>query len=109
MKKVNVEDIEGYCPDDCKDLDFKELIAERMRPPNFHMRLFDIAPGGHTPRHSHRWEHEVFVIEGKGKIVLEDREERLTEGDAVLVEPDELHQFVNSGKSALRLICMIPK
>ena len=31
------------------------------------MRQFEVAPGGHTPKHSHGHEHEVFVLEGIGR------------------------------------------
>jgi len=109
MKKVNFKDVEGESLDDTEGVDFKQLIGRSMRPPHFYMRIFEIAPGGHTPKHSHEWEHEVFVVKGNGKIVLKGGEERLKEGDAVYVESEELHQFVNSSKSTLRLICVIPK
>jgi quercetin dioxygenase-like cupin family protein len=29
-------------------------------------------------------------------------------GDAVFVEPNELHQFVNDSDSLLRMICVVP-
>lgn len=109
MKKINYRDVDGSQPEGTKGVDFKPLIAQNMNPPTFHLRLFDIASGGHTPKHTHEWEHEVFVVSGEGKIVLEDREIRLTEGDAVYVEPKELHQFVNDSEGLLRMICVIPK
>jgi quercetin dioxygenase-like cupin family protein len=109
MRKVNFKDTKGESPSGTVGVDFRQLIAKDMRPPNFYMRLFEIAPGGHTPKHSHSWEHEVFIVKGEGEIVLDGREEKLAEGDAVFVEPNELHQFVNSSQSVLRLICVIPK
>ena len=109
MRKVNQESIEGASPEGTKGVAFKQLVAEEMGAPNFYMRLFDVAPGGNTPKHSHDWEHEVYVVKGSGKIVLEDTQEPLSEGDAVLVMPNELHQFVNDGASLMRMICVIPK
>ena len=109
MKKINHRDVEGSHPEGTEGVDFKPLIAQNMNPPTFYLRLFDISPGGHTPKHSHEWEHEVFVIEGEGKIVLDDLEIRLVDGDAVYVEPKELHQFVNDGTELMRMICVIPK
>lgn len=109
MRKINMNDATAEPLDGTEGVDFKQLIGRSARPPHFYMRLFDISPGGHTPKHAHEWEHEVFVVKGSGKIVLKDREENLTEGDAVYVEPEEIHQFVNSSKSLLRLICVIPK
>lgn len=109
MKKVSHADVRGTSPEGTKGVDFRPLLAENVDPPHFYLRVFDISPGGHTPLHTHAWEHEVFVVHGKGKIVLESREERLLEGDAVFVEPNELHQFVNDGKAMMRMICVIPK
>lgn len=109
MKKINQSEMEGTQPEDTEKLNFKPLIADNMNPPNFCLRLFDIYPGGHTPRHAHAWEHELFVVEGTGKIILKDREEKLIPGDAIFVEPKELHQFVNDGEKTFRLICVIPK
>lgn len=109
MKKVSHKDVKGTSPEGTTGVDFRPLLAENVNPPNFFLRVFDIAPGGHTPLHTHTWEHEVFVVSGSGKIVLDRREESITEGDAVFVEPNELHQFVNDSKAGMRMICVIPK
>lgn len=109
MKKINYRDMIPSSPEGTKGVDFRPLIAENMGAPHFYMRLFQISPDGHTPRHTHDWEHEIFVIEGNGKVVLADREEELEPGDALLIEPNELHQFVNSGDVIFKLICVIPK
>ncbi|HUV61138.1 MAG TPA: cupin domain-containing protein [Thermoplasmata archaeon] len=109
MKKVNQEEIEGASPEGTKGVAFKQLLAKNVMAPNFYMRLFDVAPGGNTPSHTHAWEHEVYVVKGTGKIVLGDRDEPLSEGDAVFVMPNEQHQFVNDSDAIMRMICVIPK
>jgi len=109
MKKVNKKNVKGSSPEGTKGVDFRPLIAKEFEAPHFYMRFFDIAPGGHTPKHSHEWEHEVYVISGSGKITLHDQDVALTEGDAVLIEPGELHQFVNTGDASLQMICVIPR
>ncbi len=38
---------------------------------NFCMRIFTLAPGGYTPRHSHDWEHEILIHEGHGQVMQE--------------------------------------
>ena len=109
MRKVNQDSVEGSSPEGTKGVVFKQLVAKDLGAPNFYMRLFDVAPGGNTPKHAHEWEHEVYVVKGSGVIVLADREEPLAEGDAVLVTPNELHQFVNDSESVMRMICVIPR
>ena len=44
------------------------LLADDHGARNFHMRRFTVAPGGQTPRHAHGFEHEVYVLEGKGEL-----------------------------------------
>jgi hypothetical protein len=49
------------------------LVSESDGAPNFAMRRFEVAPGGYTPRHSHPYEHEVYVLEGEGVVYENDR------------------------------------
>jgi quercetin dioxygenase-like cupin family protein len=84
------------------------LVDETIGAPNFAMRQFEVAPGGYTPRHSHPYEHEVFVLEGNGVVVEGDREHPLKAGDFVLVTPDETHQFRNTGTGPLKFLCLVP-
>src|SRR5690606_36510560 len=69
------------------------LVDESTGAPNFAMRQFEVAPGGYTPRHSHPYEHEVFVLEGQGTVLAGDKEHPLEPGKFVLVTPGEVHQF----------------
>ncbi len=84
------------------------LIGTDEQAPNFAMRQFEVAVGGNTPRHSHPYEHEVFVLEGEGVVLEGDREHRLRSGDTVYVRPDELHQFRNTGPVPFKFLCLVP-
>lgn len=86
----------------------RQLLGERDGTPNFAMRQFEVAPGGYTPRHSHPYEHEVFILEGEGVVYEGDRPHPLKAGDVVFVKPDEIHQFKNPGASPLKFLCLIP-
>ena len=84
------------------------LVGKPEGAPNFAMRQFEVAPGGYTPKHSHPYEHEVFVLEGNG-VVLEDRvEHRLQAGDVIFVAPGDIHQFRNTGRTPLKFLCLVP-
>ncbi len=84
------------------------LIAGKDGAPNFAMRLFEMAPGGCSPLHAHPWEHEVYVLRGKGKVVREGPDAKIGSGDFVFIAPNEKHQFRNDGKAMLSFICLIP-
>ena len=84
------------------------LIGQEDAAPNFAMREFQVDPGGHTPRHHHPYEHEVYVVSGEGIVVEGDSEHRISAGDVILVRPDEIHQFRNESGEPLRFLCLIP-
>ena len=52
--------------------------------------------------HSHKDMYEVFLIEeGEGTVIFNTEEQRLKKGICVVVEPGELHEVKNTGKSDL--------
>jgi len=91
-----------------KNVYIQWLIDEKIGD-NFAMRIFVIKKGGHTPLHRHDWEHEVFVLSGKGALVDENgREHPLEPGKFAYVKPNELHQFKNKGDEDFIFLCIIP-
>jgi quercetin dioxygenase-like cupin family protein len=84
------------------------LVGPADGAPNFAMREFEIEPGGYTPRHSHPYEHEVFVLEGAGEVYEGDTAHPLRAGDVIYVAPNDVHQFRNTGPGRMRFLCMVP-
>ena len=74
----------------------------------FHMRHFEVAPGGHTPHHTHDYEHEVLILKGRGMVKGAEGERPCSAGDVVWMPPNEKHQFVCAGQEPLEFICLIP-
>ena len=76
--------------------------------PTFVMRVFEIQPGSAIPAHNHPWEHELFVVSGRGTFISGNSKTPIEEGDTIMVLPDEPHNFVNTGEDILRIICVVP-
>jgi quercetin dioxygenase-like cupin family protein len=89
-------------------VEIRWLISKEDEAPNFAMRMFELAPGGHTPLHRHPHEHEVFVLEGDGVFVYEGQEHAIGPEDVVFVPGGSEHNFKNTGDSALRFLCLVP-
>ena len=87
----------------------RRVISENDGAGDFVMDIFEIAPGGQTPFHSHPWEHEIFVISGRGQCRDATGERSFAEGDVIHVGPGESHAFGNSGSDFIKLLCVIPK
>jgi quercetin dioxygenase-like cupin family protein len=83
-------------------------IGKSDGAPNFCMRVFEIAPGGHTPKHSHDWEHEIFIHSGEGEVYGNGRWNPLASGNVLFIPANEEHQLKNTGKELLVAVCVIP-
>ena len=84
------------------------LIGADDGASNFHMRHFTVETGGHTPHHSHDYEHEILILSGEGVAKSERGERRFKVNDIIFVPANEKHQFVNTGEDPLQFICLIP-
>ena len=73
------------------------------------MRLFEMQPGGHTPRHAHPWPHINFVAEGDGALLVEGEEHPLSAGGYACVPAGAEHQFRNTGSAPFALVCIVPE
>jgi quercetin dioxygenase-like cupin family protein len=92
---------------EAKGVEMRPLITEREGAPHFAMRVFALAPEGHTPYHTHDWEHEVYILSGAGRVRGKGGERALRPGDSVFVAPHEEHQFC-AGTQGLQFICCVP-
>lgn len=75
---------------------------------HFCMRVFEIAPGGHTPHHTHDWEHEIFIHEGNGEVYKEGAWVGIAPGSVVFIPAGEPHQLRNTSPSPLVFVCLVP-
>ncbi|MGC9529179.1 MAG: cupin domain-containing protein [Candidatus Bipolaricaulaceae bacterium] len=85
------------------------LIGPQDGAPTFAVRLFSVQAGGHTPRHSHPFEHGVVVLKGSGELVSPEGSIPLRAGHVAYVPPGELHQFRNTGEGAFEFLCVVPR
>src|SRR5947207_3116304 len=84
------------------------LVGPNDGAANFHMRHFEVAPGGFTPHHQHDYEHEILILKGAGFAQSATGEQYFKAGDVIWVPANEMHQFRNPGPDPLEFICLIP-
>lgn len=73
------------------------LVGESGERTGFHVRYFEIAPGGQSSLEHHEHEHAVVVLRGHGQVQLGEAVHELGFGDTVYVAAHEVHQFRNPG------------
>ena len=94
--------------DGVKDVTMQVMVGRADGAPNFASRHFVVQPGGHTPHHSHDYEHEVYIIEGEGQAECDGATQTVHAGDVLYVPANAVHQFRNESDDAFRFLCLVP-
>ncbi len=84
------------------------LIRREDGAPLFAMRVFEVEPGGHIKAHEHPWEHEIFILAGRGVVRIGGRDYSVEEGYYLYIPPNTVHEYFNTGNTVLRFLCIIP-
>ncbi|MCB1045233.1 MAG: cupin domain-containing protein [Acidobacteria bacterium] len=86
----------------------RELVGKRGENTKFHLRYFEIDPGGYSTYEHHRHEHVVYVTRGEGEVRIGCRYLPVAPGDVIYVGPDDPHQFLNPhGPEPLGFLCVV--
>lgn len=110
MKVIHYEEIMpvAMAGEQVKKVEGRVMIGQADGAKNFCMRLFEMGKDGQTPKHTHDWEHEIFVHQGKGEVFIEGQWFPLSPGTAVFVPPNVEHQFRNKEEEPLMFVCLVP-
>lgn len=72
------------------------------------MRVFTMHENGGTHKHQHDWPHYVYVLNGSGKIEIDQDEYFVEEGNYMLIPSDVPHSIQNQGKKPFEFMCIVP-
>lgn len=107
IRNIHEVDAKPVQMDGVKGVQMAVMVGREHGAPNFALRSFKVEPGGHSPRHAHDYEHEVFIVEGGGEVLLEGAFRPIRQGDVVYVPADQEHQF-RAGSTGMRFLCLVP-
>jgi quercetin dioxygenase-like cupin family protein len=109
IKKVSDVAAKAVQMDGAKNVSVRVIFGPEDKAPTFAMRVFEIDGGGHTPFHTHPFEHEVVILSGEIAVVTDKGPKPVKAGDMILVMPDERHQFKNlSDTQKASFMCLVP-
>ncbi len=97
-------DLEGV-----KDTVKKILIGPKEGWTDYVMRQFNVSKGGNTPKHKHNWPHINYILEGKGTVLINNKENEVEKGSIAYIEAGAIHQFKADKNDNLLFLCIIPK
>jgi quercetin dioxygenase-like cupin family protein len=84
------------------------LLGPSQGAPHFVVRRFTIGVAGHSPYHTHPWEHGVYVLAGRGEVRFAGGATSVEPGDFACVPAMDEHQFANTGDEPFEFLCVVP-
>ncbi len=84
------------------------IDEENDGAPHYALRLIEVEPGGHTPFHAHPFEHENFVVSGRGRLRIGEAWHEVGAGSVMFVPAGVDHTFENTGEEPFCFLCGIP-
>ena len=94
-------------PRGARGVSVRWLIGREEGAPHFAIRYFEVEPGGQTVLDRHRHDHGVFILRGKGTVILGEERKEVSPGDVIYIPPDEVHQFINQQEEIFAFLCVI--
>ncbi len=86
----------------------KAMLISSEVAPNFAMRKFKIEKSGYIPYHTNIVEHEQFVLKGRAKVVIADKEFVAKKGDVLFVPSMVAHSYETIGDEDYEFLCIVP-
>ena len=89
------------------DIFRRTLIGNHGETAKFHVRYFEIAPGGYSSLERHRHEHVIIGIRGNGICVAGKKKYTVCFLDTLYIAPNTPHQLKNMSKEPFGFLCIV--
>jgi quercetin dioxygenase-like cupin family protein len=83
------------------------LIGNHAESVKFHLRYFEILPGGYSSFEKHKHEHVVIGLRGKGKVLCGMKRYELNFLDTLYMAPNTPHQLSNPYEEPFGFFCIV--
>jgi ribulose-bisphosphate carboxylase large chain len=85
----------------------RTLIGNHGESAKFHLRYFEIAHGGCSSFETHKHEHVVIGVRGKGVCIAGNEKHQIGFLDTLYIAPDTPHQLRNPFREPFGFFCVV--
>ena len=83
------------------------LLSATDGAPHFAMRRFTMGPGGGMPLHTNTVEHEQYVLRGRGRVTIGDKDYEVRADDVLYIPAGVPHSY-EIIEAPFEFLCMVP-
>jgi mannose-6-phosphate isomerase-like protein (cupin superfamily) len=104
MPVINNDDLETL---ELPGLKHQTVAGHQQGVRTMEVWLQTMAPGAATPVHRHACEEVIVVLTGSGTCTVGDRTYAFGPNSTLVVEPDVVHQIVNTSGVEMKLVAAL--
>lgn len=93
--------------DDWSSIMRRVIIGDHGEKTRFHLRYFEISPGGTSSLEYHRHEHVVICVRGRGMVRYGKRTREMRYMDVLYTAPGAVHQLRNPFEEPFGFFCIV--
>jgi len=93
--------------EDWSEIARQVLIGASGETTKFHLRYFEITPGGYSSFETHKHEHVVIGVRGRGRARLNRRTVEINNLDVLYINPDTPHRLYNPYEEPFGFFCIV--
>lgn len=83
------------------------LVGKHGERVGFHVRYFELEPGGFTTLERHHHSHVVIGVRGRGRVRVGETDYRLSPLDTIYIGPNATHQLNTVGRGRFGFLCLV--
>ncbi len=83
------------------------IIGTKGESAKFHVRYFEIFPGGNSSLERHCHEHVVICVKGEGMVLTGKTKRKMKFMDTLYISPDTPHQLYNPFRNPFGFLCIV--
>jgi quercetin dioxygenase-like cupin family protein len=91
-----------------KNVEKQVLIGGEQGWDSHIMRMFTLGKEGYSPKHSHPWDHMVYIVKGAGVIFIDGIDYSVSGDSVAFIPGGKTHQFKQEGKEKFVFMCIVP-
>ncbi len=99
---------EVHAIEDIKGISRRDLLTADDGATVTCVQIIEISPNVSTPSHFHAWEHQSFILSGKGLVIGGEGSIEISQDTSILIPANEPHCFVNVSNENLRILSIEP-
>ncbi len=92
---------------DWSEIARQAIIGASGESAKFHLRYFEIASGGFSSFETHKHEHVVIAVRGRGSAKVGRRTIELNYLDVLYINPDTPHRLSNPNDDPFGVFCIV--